>query len=91
MKKNEATESKKSKLFIVTAALVTGVLLGTITVFFVRTVQRQLWQQSMASIMESTQQGRNTLQIQLRGEYIAFKGICRYAGRRTGRIFKELQ
>ena len=95
MKKNEATESKKSKLFIVTAALVTGVLLGTITVFFVRTVQRQLWQQSMASIMESTQQGRNTLQIQLRGEYEVMGTVAshlrEYAGTQAAELDEYLR
>ena len=95
MKKNEATESKKSKLFIVTAALVTGVLLGVITAFFVRAVQRQLWQQSMASIMESTQQGRNTLQIQLRGEYEVMGTVAshlrEYAGTQAAELDEYLR
>lgn len=78
-----------------TAALVTGVLLGTITVFFVRTVQRQLWQQSMASIMESTQQGRNTLQIQLRGEYEVMGTVAshlrEYAGTQAAELDEYLR
>ncbi|MCD2491588.1 response regulator [Lacrimispora sp. NSJ-141] len=41
------------------------------TFLFINAVQEQLWQQSITTILEATQQGRNTLQVQLRREYEA--------------------
>ena len=64
MKRTDAGSRKK----IAWAAILVGVLLGALTYLFIRGVQGQLWQQSIRTIMESTQQGRNTLQIQLQDD-----------------------
>lgn len=69
MKTIEKRKKKRSKWTIAVAAVLVGAVLGTMTFFFVSAVQEQLWQQSINTILESTQQGRNTLQIQLRKEY----------------------
>ena len=64
MKRTDAGSRKK----IAWAAILVGVVLGALTYLFIRGVQDQLWQQSIRTIMESTQQGRNTLQIQLQDD-----------------------
>jgi two-component system sensor histidine kinase/response regulator len=64
MKRTHAGSRKR----IAWTAILVGMVLGALTYLFIRGVQNQLWQQSIRTIMESTQQGRNTLQIQLQGD-----------------------
>ena len=59
----------ESKLTIAAVAVLLASVLAAMTVFFVGAVQHQLWQQSLTTILESTQQARNTLQVQLQSEY----------------------
>ncbi len=68
----------QSKRTIVAAALIVAIALGIMTVLFINAVQRQLWQQSITTILESTQQGCNTLQVQLRKEYEAMGTVTLY-------------
>ena len=62
MKSNAWSAKKK----MVLAAVLVGAVLSILTLFFVRDVEGQLWEQSVETIMESTQQGCSTLKIQLR-------------------------
>lgn len=65
MKSNAWSAKKK----MVLAAVLVGAVLSILTLFFVRDVEGQLWEQSVETIMESTQQGCSTLKIQLRNAY----------------------
>ena len=58
-----------SKRKIAAAAAVVTAVLAALTGLFLRTVREQLWQQSIRTILESTQQGCLTLQVQLEDEY----------------------
>ena len=53
MKSNAWSAKKK----MVLAAVLVGAVLSILTLFFVRDVEGQLWEQSVETIMESTQQG----------------------------------
>lgn len=64
---NEAS-SKKAKRKIALAAALIGAVLVIAAIVFARDVREQLWKQSVETIMESTQQGCNTLRVQLRDE-----------------------
>ncbi|MCC8027527.1 MAG: response regulator [Clostridium sp.] len=48
------------------------------TILFINAVRGQLWQQSVSAIVESTRQGRDTLQIQLRKEYESMGTVTLY-------------
>ena len=74
----EKKETNHSKRRIVTAAVLLVAALGAMTFLFINAVQDQLWQQSITTILESTQQGRNTLQVQLRREYEAMGTVTLY-------------
>lgn len=58
-----------SKRKVAAAAAVVTAVLAALTGLFLRTVREQLWQQSIRTILESTQQGCLTLQVQLEDEY----------------------
>lgn len=61
------TKITKKNIFL-TAAVI-GAAISLIMGIYVNAVSVQLWQQSISGIMESTQQGLNTLRIQLEEEY----------------------
>ncbi len=61
--------SRHSKWKIAAAAIVTGTVLGIMTCLFLGAVREQLWKQSIYTILESTQQGCNTLKVQLEKDY----------------------
>ena len=63
----EKKETNHSKRRIVTAAVLLVAALGAMTFLFINAVQDQLWQQSITTILESTQQGRNTLRCSFAG------------------------
>ncbi len=75
MKKKGAGSIKKK--IALTAVLVGGVL-SFLTFFFIQGVQKQLWEQSIRTIMESTQQGCNTLRIQLHDDYESMESVMKY-------------
>ena len=54
---------------IALSAVVVVLILGALVLSFIQDVQKQLWEQSVQTILESTQQGCNTLQIQLRDDF----------------------
>lgn len=60
---------RKMKTKILLALLLVIMVLSFMTYSFVTAVQEQLWQQSINTVMEGTQQGRNTLQVQLQENY----------------------
>ena len=61
--------SGASKGKIAAAAASVGVALAALTCLLLGTVREQLWQQSIRTILESTQQGCLTLRVQLEDEY----------------------
>lgn len=61
--------AKQPKWKIVVSAILVGAILAFLTLLFVGNVREQLWKQSVQTILESTQQGLNTLQVQLKEEY----------------------
>ena len=67
--------SGKIKKKIALMAIGVGVILSMIAIIFVQGVREQLWQQSVSTIMESTQQGCNTLKVQLRDEYESMNSV----------------
>lgn len=62
-------DTRQSKWTIAAAAVLLGGILAFMTLRFVNSVRNQLWDQSIDTIMESTQQGLNTLQVQLKEEF----------------------
>lgn len=62
MKENTANGLKKK---ISLAAILIVAVLSSLTFLFVNSVKKQLWEQSVSSIIESTLQGCNTLRLQL--------------------------
>lgn len=70
--------SGKIKKKIALMAIGVGVILSMIAIIFVQGVREQLWQQSVSTIMESTQQGCNTLKVQLRDEYESMNSVVGY-------------
>ncbi|MCJ7855422.1 response regulator [Lachnospiraceae bacterium NSJ-143] len=73
----EGDKSRK-RLNIILAAVLVGLILSVMTCMFMTGVQQELWNQSVSTIMESTKQGRNTLQIQLQKEYESMENIAEY-------------
>ncbi|MBS5062655.1 MAG: response regulator [Hungatella hathewayi] len=73
--------SKITKTKIVLAAVVIGTALILITSLFVNGVSGQLWQQSITTIMESTQQGCNTLRVQLQEELERLENVAERLGK----------
>ncbi|MEW4411691.1 response regulator [Clostridium sp. AN503] len=68
--------SRHSKWKVTAAAVVTGAVLGILTCMFLSAVREQLWKQSVNTILESTQQGCNTLQVQLEEDYRTLGNIA---------------
>lgn len=62
-------DSRNIKQRICVTSIILGILLCSMTYLFLGAVREQLWQQSINTILESTQQGLNTLQVQLEDEY----------------------
>ena len=75
MKDKDAGKLRKK---IILAAAAVGAILSILTFLFVRTVQAQLWQQSIGTILESTRQGCNTLRVQLQDEISSLENAARY-------------
>ena len=63
--------AKQPKWKIAAAAVLVGAILAFMTFQFVGSVREQLWGQSIETIRESTQQGLNTLRVQLEEEFQA--------------------
>lgn len=78
MKNRKRIRTENSKRTIAAAAFFVAAALSAMTVLYTNAVQSQLWQQSMNTILESTQQGRNTLQVQLRKEYEVMGTVTKY-------------
>ena len=68
----------KARIKIAMVALLVSALIAFISVFFVSAVREQLWQQSVGTIRESTQQGMNTLRVQLQEEYGEMESMAGY-------------
>lgn len=73
--KNNEVQLRRWFLFAVAAV---GILLGILTFTFVNEVRDQLWEQSVGTIIESTRQGENALNIQLREDFSSIVSIKRY-------------
>lgn len=80
MKRQKIVSPRKK---IALAAILIGVILCLLTLFFARDVRQQLWLQSVNTIRESTQQGRNTLQVQLQEEFATMDSLARHLQRYT--------
>ncbi|MCB6926805.1 response regulator [Enterocloster bolteae] len=65
MDKNSTSIKKK----IAMAAVLVGAVLSILTFLFIHEVKEELWKQSVQTIIESTQQGCNTLKVQLMDDY----------------------
>lgn len=65
MKKEESSTKKRIAL----TAIFISVILIFLTILFIIDVKKQLWKQSISSIIESTQQACNILKIQLHDDY----------------------
>lgn len=74
---NAASNAKKK---IALAAVLLGLILTFLTFSFMQEVRKQLWEQSAATIMESTLQGCNTLKIQLSDDYASMNTIAESVG-----------
>ncbi len=65
-----------TKKKIALAAAVVGIILTILTAVFIQNVRTQLWEQSVSTIAESTQQGCNTLRIQLNQDFESMSKAC---------------
>ena len=77
--------SGASKGKIAAAAAIVGAALAALTCLFLGTVREQLWQQSIRTILESTQQGCLTLRVQLEDEYRMLGRVAGYLNE-AGRV-----
>ncbi|QNM04810.1 response regulator [Qiania dongpingensis] len=84
-------EAGNIKLKITLAAVLVGIILGCMTFFFVSAVQKQLWQQSIGTILESTQQGCSTLRVQLQEEFKVMNTVAGYIDQFTADQSSELE
>lgn len=87
--KNQGLGSIKKR--IVFAALIIGVILTILTSIFINGVQKQLWEQSINTILESTRQGCNTLKIQLYDEYEFMGTAAKYLNELSAEQEDELE
>lgn len=62
-------DSGRGKRKIGITAVVVGAVLFLLTFLFISEVKKQLWQQSVNTIIESTRQGCSTLRVQLQNEF----------------------
>ncbi|MCR2023746.1 hybrid sensor histidine kinase/response regulator, partial [Blautia pseudococcoides] len=72
------------------AAVLVGIVLFLLTFLFVQGVKKQLWEQSINTIMESTRQGCNTLKVQLGKNYESMDTIAGYMEQYTREQEQEL-
>ena len=80
----------KARIKIALVALLVSVVIALISVLFVSSVREQLWQQSIGTIRESTQQGMNTLRVQLQEEYRVMESLTNYLKKYTAGQTEEL-
>lgn len=73
-----SVSSGRIKKKIALLAICVGAILSLIAVLFVQGVRERLWKQSVSTIMESTQQGCNTLKVQLSDEYQSMESVAEY-------------
>ena len=88
MKKERAVGSK---IKFALAAVFVVTVLSTMTLLFVQGVKKQLWEQSVSTIIESTMQGCNTLRIQLEDEYQSMGTVAGYMKEFSSQQKEELQ
>lgn len=69
-------ESRSSKKKIALAAVLIGAVLMLLTFSFIQYVKKQLWEQSVSAIVESTSQGCNALQMQLQHDFASMKAAA---------------
>lgn len=72
------------------AAILVGSVLFLLTFLFVQGVKKQLWEQSINTIMESTRQGCSTLKVQLGKNYESMETIAGYVEQYTKEQEQEL-
>lgn len=80
----------RARIKIALVALLVSVVIALISVLFVSSVREQLWQQSIGTIRESTQQGMNTLRVQLQEEYRVMESLTNYLKKYTAGQTEEL-
>ena len=83
-------QSGKARIKITLVALLVSVVIALISFLFVSSVREQLWQQSIGTIRESTQQGMNTLRVQLQEEYRVMESLTNYLKKYTAGQTEEL-
>lgn len=88
MKQKNETSGIRKKTAL--AAFVVGAALLLLTFLFVQGVKKQLWEQSINTIMESTQQGCGTLKVQLEKNYESMDTIAGYLKEYKREQTKEL-
>ena len=88
MSQNKETSGIKRKTAL--AAVIVGSVLFLFTFLFVQGVRKQLWEQSINTIMESTRQGCSTLKVQLRKNFESMDTVAGYAEGFTKKKKKEL-
>ncbi|MBS7009756.1 response regulator [Anaerostipes sp.] len=71
-------KSGKIKRKIALAAVFVGIILSFLTFLFIQGVKSQLWEQSVSTIKESTQQGCNALKVQLQDDYESLGRLSKY-------------
>lgn len=69
---------ERGKKKVVLTAVLTVLALGFLTFLYVWNVKSQLWEQSVNTILESTNQGCNTLRVQLEDKYYAMGTVMQY-------------
>lgn len=74
--KTEGSRGTKRKIAL--AAVCVGAVLCVLTFLFIEAVKQQLWEQSVETIMESTQQGCTTLRVQLQDDIDSIRNIADY-------------
>lgn len=78
MSKESGSSTKRT---IVLAGVTIGIILAALSLLFSSAVKEQLWDQSVNTILESTQQGCNTLKVQLSEEFENMNIISTYINR----------
>lgn len=87
-------DSSRGKYKIGIAAVLIGTVLCLLTFLFISEVKKQLWQQSISTIMESTQQGCSTLRVQLNNDFeslgILSQSLTRFSKEEMDRLDEVL-
>ncbi len=76
----EIKRTHRARINLALAAIGLSIVLCLLTVFFIRDVRTQLWEQSVNTIMESTSQGRSTLKIQLDRDFASMRTAAANVG-----------